>query len=119
MRAGLILSTVNYNDDGRLRSVLYQGNVSEIYVPYQDSTESWYYRNYMDEGDYGLGTTHSPLLAGVDCPSNAIYMTPVMANSAGGADDLTDRICLFERPTGDGTWRHYDLFTQDLDGRCA
>lgn len=117
MRAGLIMSTVRYNDNGRLRSVLYQGNVSEIYVPYQDTTEGWYYRNYMDEGDYGLGTTHSPLIAGVDCPSNAIYMTPVMANSAGGADELTNRVCLFEHPTGDGTWRHYDLFTQDLDGR--
>lgn len=117
MRAGLILSLVNYADDDNLRSVLYQGNVSEIYVPYQDPTEGWYYRNYMDEGDYGLGTTHSPLLPGVDCPSDAIYMTPVMANTAGGADELTDRVCIFERPTGDGTWRHYDLFTQDLDGR--
>lgn len=117
MRAGVIMSMVRYDDAGRERSVLYQGNVSEIYVPYQDSTESWYYRNYMDEGDYGLGTTHSPLLAGVDCPRDAIYVTPAMANSAGGADELTDRICIFERPTGDGTWRHYDLFTQDLDGR--
>jgi len=117
MRAGLIMSVVRYNDNGKLRSVLYQGNVSEIFVPYQDTTEGWYYRNYMDEGDYGLGTTHSPLIAGVDCSSNAIYMTPVMANTAGGADELTNRICLFERPTGDGTWRHYDLFTQDLDGR--
>jgi primary-amine oxidase len=117
MRAGVIMSMVRYDDAGKERSVLYQGNVSEIYVPYQDSTESWYYRNYMDEGDYGLGTTHSPLLAGVDCPQGAVYMTPTMANSAGGADELTDRICIFERPTGDGTWRHYDLFTQDLDGR--
>lgn len=117
MRAGLVLSQVRHAEGDDTRSVLYQGNVSEIYVPYQDPTEGWYYRNYMDEGDYGLGTTHSPLLAGVDCPSNAIYMTPVMANTAGGADELTNRVCLFERPTGDGTWRHYDLFTQELDGR--
>jgi len=117
MRAGLILSLAKYQDHGRLRSVLYQGNISEIYVPYQDPSESWYYRNYMDEGDYGLGTTHSPLIAGVDCPQNSIYMTPVMANSAGGADELSNRVCLFERPTGDGTWRHYDLLTEDLNGR--
>lgn len=117
MRAGLVLSLANYADGDNLRSVMYQGNVSEIYVPYQDPTEGWYYRNYMDEGDYGLGTNHSPLLPGVDCPANAIYMSPVMANNAGGADALTDRVCIFERPTGDGAWRHYDLFTQDLDGR--
>jgi len=117
MRAGVILSTVRYSDGGQVRSVLYQGNVSEIYVPYQDTTESWYFRNYMDEGDYGLGTTHSPLITGVDCPSNAIYMSPVMANAAGGADELNNRMCLFERPTGEGTWRHYDYYTKALDGR--
>ena len=117
MRAGLVLSQVRHADGENTRSVLYQGNVSEIYVPYQDPTEGWYYRNYMDEGDYGLGTTHSPLLPGVDCPSNAIYLTPVMANTAGGADELANRVCIFERPTGDGTWRHYDLFTEALDGR--
>ncbi len=116
-RAGLVLSLVRYNDGGRLRSILYQGNVSEIYVPYQDPTEGWYFRNYMDEGDYGLGSMHSPLIAGVDCPSNAVYMTPVMANPAGGADELERRICLFELPSGDGTWRHYDFLSEDLDGR--
>ncbi|HSF17029.1 MAG TPA: tyramine oxidase [Vicinamibacteria bacterium] len=117
MRAGLVLSLVGYHDKGTWRRVLYQGNVSEIFVPYQDTTEGWYYRTYMDEGDYGLGTMHSPLIHGVDCPPNALYLTPVMANAAGGADELQDRVCLFERPTGDATWRHFDFMTQALDGR--
>ncbi|MDH4109211.1 MAG: tyramine oxidase [Gammaproteobacteria bacterium] len=117
MRAGLVLSLASYVDHGKPRRILYQGNVSEIFVPYQDTTEGWYYRTYMDEGDYGIGTTHSPLLAGVDCPADAVYLSPVMANTAGGADILDRRICLFERATGDGTWRHYDLFTEDLNGR--
>ena len=118
VRAGLVLSLVNYDDGGELRSILYQGNISEIFVPYQDPTEGWYYRNYMDEGDYGLGTMHSPLIANVDCRSNAIYLTPTMANPAGGADDLDRRICLFELPTGDATWRHFDFVTETLDGRA-
>ena len=118
VRAGLILSLVKYDDAGELRSVLYQGNISEIFVPYQDPTEGWYYRNYTDEGDYGLGTMHSPLIANVDCPSNAIYLSPTMANPAGGADLLDRRICLFELPTGDATWRHFDFVTEDLDGRA-
>jgi len=117
MRAGLIVSLADYVDHGAARRILYQGNVSEIFVPYQDTSEAWYYRTYMDEGDYGIGTTHSPLLSGVDCPADAVYLSPVMANTAGGADILDKRICLFERPTGDGTWRHYDLFTEDLNGR--
>ena len=116
-RAGLIISMVEYLNKAKWRHILYQGNVSEIYVPYQDPTTGWYYRNYMDEGDYGLGTTHSPLVAGADCPDNAIYLSPVMANPAGGADELTNRICIFERPTGDVTWRHYDLVSEALDAR--
>jgi len=116
-RAGTILSLLRYDDGGRLREVMYQGNVSEIFVPYQDTSGGWYYRTYMDEGDYGLGTMHSPLIPGVDCPDNAVYLSPVMANYAGGADTLDRRICLFERPTGDATWRHFDFITGDLQGR--
>lgn len=116
-RAGLILSTVRYVDAGEERSVLYQANVAEIFVPYQDPTEGWYYRTYMDEGEYGLGTSHSPLAAGADCPRNAIYLSPVMANGAGGADELTDRICAFEQPTGDATWRHLDIISGALEAR--
>jgi primary-amine oxidase len=117
VRAGLIVSMVEYLDKAGWRRILYQGNVSEIYVPYQDPATGWYYRNYMDEGDYGLGTMHSPLVAGADCPDNAIYLSPVMANPAGGADELANRICIFEQPTGDATWRHYDLLSEALDAR--
>ena len=60
---------------------------------------------------------HSPLLAGVDCPPNAVYLTPVMANAAGGADVLERRICLFERPSGEAAWRHFDAASGSLDGR--
>jgi primary-amine oxidase len=116
-RAGLIVSMVQYAHGDRLRSVLYQGNVSEIYVPYQDTTETWYYRNYMDEGDYGLGSSGSPLVAGADCPAQAMYLSPVMANAAGGADEQVNRICVFEQPTGDPTWRHYDGVVESLEAR--
>jgi len=118
MRAGLILSLLRYQDGDRLRDIMYQGNVSEIFVPYQDTTETWYYRTYMDEGDYGLGNMHSPLIPGVDCPPDATYLTPVMANAGGGADSLDKRICLFERSTGDATWRHFDFISEALDGRA-
>jgi primary-amine oxidase len=117
-RAGVVLSLARYQDGDATRSILYEGMLSEIFVPYQDPTEGWYYRNYLDEGDYGLGNTHSPLLTGVDCPANAAYLTPVMANYAGGADELDRRICVFERPTGEATWRHFDMMSETLDGRA-
>mgnify|MGYP001023513026 CR=1 FL=1 len=35
-RSGLVVSTVKYHDKGRDRSVLYQGALAELFVPYMD-----------------------------------------------------------------------------------
>ncbi|HXV41242.1 MAG TPA: hypothetical protein VD701_09795, partial [Steroidobacteraceae bacterium] len=119
LREGVVVSLVTYQDGDRARSVLYQGHLAEIFVPYQDPTAGWYYRNYMDAGDYGFGTMSSPLVAGADCPGNAIYLSPVMANAAGGADVLDKRVCIFEVAPGEPVWRHYDFITQALEARPA
>lgn len=116
---GVVISLVSYRDGDRPRSVLYEGHLSEIFVPYQDPTAGWYYRNYMDAGDYGFGTMASPLVPGADCPANAIYQSPVMANAAGGADLLDRRICIFELAAGEPVWRHYDFITQAIESRPA
>jgi primary-amine oxidase len=119
IREGAIVSLVSYQDGGRSRPVLYQGHLSEIFVPYQDPTEGWYYRNYMDAGDYGFGTMASPLVPGADCPAAAIFLSPAMSNAAGGADLLDKRICLFEMAPGEPAWRHFDFITQALESRPA
>lgn len=119
LREGVVVSLVNYQDGDRSRSVLYQGHLSEIFVPYQDPTEGWYYRNYMDEGDYGFGTMASALVPGADCPASAVYLSPVMSNVAGGADVLDKRVCIFEIAPGEPAWRHYDFITGALESRPA
>ncbi|HEY4490535.1 MAG TPA: tyramine oxidase, partial [Acidobacteriota bacterium] len=119
IRAGVVLSLVGFDEGSGPRSVLYQGSLAEIFVPYQDPTKGWYFRNYMDEGDYGFGTMASALVPGADCPESAIFLSPVMSNVAGGADTLDKRVCIFERPTGEPVWRHYDLITQALESRPA
>ncbi len=86
-------------------------------MPYQDPTVGWYFRNYMDQGEYGLGTTASPLANGVDCPADASYLPVTMSNAAGGTDTLEDRVCVFERALGHPVWRHFDIVTQALESR--
>ncbi len=93
--------------------------MGEIFVPYQDPTTGWYFRNYMDEGDYGLGASGSELVIGSDCPAEATYLSPVMANSGGGADRLPNRICIFERSPGRPLWRHADIVSQARESRPA
>ncbi len=119
IREGVIISLVNYQDGDRPRPVLYEGHLSEIFVPYQDPTEGWYYRNYMDAGDYGFGTMASALVPGADCPASATYLSPVMSNVAGGADVQDKRVCIFEVSPGEPVWRHYDFITGALESRPA
>ena len=119
IREGVVVSLVKYKDEKETRSILYQGHLSEIFVPYQDPTEGWYYRNYMDAGDFGFGTMAAPLVPGADCPASASFLSPVMSNYSGGADTLENRVCLFERSPGEPVWRHYDMITLAMESRPA
>jgi primary-amine oxidase len=116
-RAGVVLSQVAYGERGVDRSVLYQGFISEIFVPYQDPTVGWYYRNYMDEGEYGLGASSARLVPGSDCPRDALYLSPVLPGALGAAEALPDRICIFERAHGEPSWRHFDFVSEAIDSR--
>jgi primary-amine oxidase len=118
-RAGTVLSQVTFDEGRGPRSILYQGAIAEVYVPYQDPTQGWYYRTYLDQGDFGFGANASPLVAGTDCPASAIYLSPVTANAAGGVETLDRRVCLFERTPGAPLWRHFDIITRSLESRPA
>src|SRR5262249_42045327 len=54
-RSGVIISTVTYRDGDERRPILYQGNLSEIFVPYMDPEFAWYRRNFLDAGEFNSG----------------------------------------------------------------
>ena len=58
---GTVVSLARWNDRGRERSVLYEGYLSEMFVPYMDADYGWYSRTYFDTGEYGAGYLASPL----------------------------------------------------------
>ncbi|CAL5079537.1 unnamed protein product [Urochloa decumbens] len=100
MRAGMVISlaSVHDADAGKRRRVLYRGFVSEIFVPYMDPDEEWYFHTFVDAGDFGLGVSASPLQRVGDMPKRQYdYGKPVKAD---------DVICVFERYAGDIAWRH-------------
>jgi primary-amine oxidase len=49
-RVGTIISTVTWRDGDADRPVLYEGNLSEIFVPYMDPSRNWYTRTFLDAG---------------------------------------------------------------------
>ncbi len=108
-RVGAVLSLVSYQEqlDGPARSVMYQGHLSEIFVPYMDPSFGWYRRNFIDVGEFMAGGLAKALLRGRDCPDYATYIDTVISNDKGRPRTLPDTICVFERETGDPAWRHW------------
>lgn len=107
-RSGLVVSNVTYQDGEDTRSILYQGSLSEIFVPYMDPNVGWYSRTFMDEGEYGFGLFATPLTPGVDCPDTAVFLDAVLADDYGQPYPANGVICVFERNDGDPLWRHFD-----------
>jgi primary-amine oxidase len=106
-RAGIVVSTVTYSGGDRRRSVLYQGHLSEIFVPYMDPSFAWYQRNFLDAGEFNAGGLLKPLIAGQDCPAHAVYMDAIVSSDQGRPRTVGSVLCLFERETGDMAWRHF------------
>ena len=106
-RAGVIVSTVTYRDGEQARRVLYQGQLAEIFVPYMDPSFMWAYRNYLDEGEFGAEGLAKPLLPGFDCPAHAVYFDGLDAGGNGRPQMRRNITCMFERETGDMSWRHF------------
>ena len=106
-KVGLIVTNVAYDDNGKLRSILYEGSLSEIFVPYQDPAEGWYHWTFLDLGEGNVwGSVASTLEPGADCPDNAAFFDSVIATSRGIPQRLPRAACLFEREAGDFAWRH-------------
>ena len=116
-RVGPIVSTVRYEDAGRPRRVLYQGHLSEMFVPYMDPDPNWAFRSYMDAGEYGFGSLASRLAAGIDCPPGATMISATLPGLSGQAEPAPDVMCLFERDTTMALWRRHEIVTGSHEAR--
>ena len=123
-RSGPVVSLVTYDR----RQVMYQGSLAEIFVPYQDPDANWFYRTYMDAGEFGFGLLASPLAPGLDVPENAVLLDGLVAAAIPNPDlpviplPLSRVIGIFERLTGDPAWRHFEQFAPGggaYEGRAA
>jgi len=118
-RLGVVVSTVTFEDAGRARSIMYEGHLSDIFVPYMDPAPGWYFRAYLDAGEYGAGKLASSLIPGGDCPANAYFFDDWIADEHGVPQQRHRIACLFERGDGAIAWRHWDFISNQTESRPA
>jgi primary-amine oxidase len=118
-RLGIVVSRVTFDDGGRSRSIMYEGHLSEIFVPYMDPAPGWYFRSYMDAGEYGAGKLASSLIAGSDCPANSYFFNDWIVDERGVPQQRKNIACLFERNDGEIAWRHWEFLTNQTESRAA
>ncbi|KAB5573688.1 hypothetical protein DKX38_000882 [Salix brachista] len=116
-RAGMVISRAMLSDSetGVPRSVMYKGFSSELFVPYMDPDENWYFKSYMDAGEFGMGATAMSLVPLNDCPRNSYYMDGIFASWDGTPFVQPNMICVFERYAGDISWRHSEIPVNGFD----
>jgi primary-amine oxidase len=106
-RVGPVLNLVRYKDGDMLRSVMYEGSLSEMYVPYMDPDEWWNSRAFIDAGEFLLGGLFKPLGAD-DCPEHAQFFSGLVPSEQGTPVLTPQLACMFEHATDSPAWRHFE-----------
>ena len=118
-RLGVVVSTVSFADGDRNRSIMYEGHLADIFVPYMDPTPGWYFRSYLDAGEYGAGKLASSLVPGSDCPNDSYFFDDWIADERGTPQRRARIACLFERSDGMIAWRHWDFLSNQTESRAG
>jgi primary-amine oxidase len=115
-REGLVLYTVGYEDQGRVRPILYRASLAEMVVPYGDPSPNQCRKNAFDVGEYGVGMLANALELGCDCLGYIHYFDAAMTDSRGNVVELPNAICMHEEDSGI-LWKHIDWRTNNTEVR--
>ncbi len=88
------------NDNGKKRKVMYEGSLGGMIVPYGDPDVGWYFKAYLDSGDYGMGVLTSQLQKGTDVPNNAVLLDATITDNDGNPYTIPNAIAIFEQYAG-------------------
>jgi primary-amine oxidase len=115
-REGLVLYQVGYEDQGKVRSILYRASMAEMVVPYGDPRVQHFRKNAFDLGEHGVGLLANSLQLGCDCLGEIRYFDGVLTNSRGEVSITENAICLHEEDYGI-LWKHTDWRLDEVEVR--
>ncbi len=104
-REGLTLYDVRFVDNGTPRRIAHRISLSEMLVPYGDTSGLWAWRNAFDVGEYGFGQNSTQLRKGADVPENAELRSASFVEDDGNVVTKPDVLAIYERDAGIA-WRH-------------
>lgn len=107
-RVGPVINLVRFDDGTNLRSILYEGSLSELFVPYMDPAAGWATRIFIDAGEFFQGGVLRPLREVADCPANATYFDGLVPDEHGIPVLRSREACLYEFSSGAPAWRHFE-----------
>lgn len=104
-REGLVLHTIGYEDQGRVRPSVYRASLAEMTVPYGDPSPAQYRKNAFDVGEYGMGLLANSLTLGCDCLGEIYYFDAALCDHTGNIVHMPNVICLHEEDYSI-LWKH-------------
>lgn len=117
-RDGIVVHDLAWNDQGRRRQVAHRLALSEMFVPYGDTSSAWRWRTAFDAGEYGVGMSSRSLAKGLDVPATAKTFPITILDLSGNPVVIHDAIAVYERPSG-LLWRHVNLETDVAESRSG
>ncbi len=107
-REGLVLHTIGYEDEGRLRPIIHRASLSEMVVPYGDTSPSHFFQHAFDLGDFGVGKGVNSLVLGCDCLGEIRYFDAVLNDDHGNPVEVKNAICMHEEDSSI-LWKHWEF----------
>lgn len=104
-REGLVIYNTRWVDTSGQRPIAHRMSLSEMLVPYGDTSSTWTWRNAFDIGEYGFGMSSSSLRKGIDVPQSAVLLPASFVSEKGVVRTVQNAIAIFERDGGIA-WRH-------------
>jgi len=99
-REGVVLYTIGYEDQGKLRPIIYRASLAEMVVPYGDPRQQHFRKNAFDVGEHGVGSLANSLTLGCDCLGEIFYFDMAIPNSYGEAEVIKNAVCMHEEDYG-------------------
>ena len=113
---GLVLHELGYEDQGRVRPVLYRASLSDMVVPYADPSPMHYWKHVFDASETSIGHLANSLKLGCDCLGEIHYFDSTLLGWNGEPATIENAICMHEEDYG-VLWKHTDMHSGTVEVR--